>query len=92
MGCQLGTTGQGLDLDLPSLSLGQAEKLENTFNGVISGPETIFFPREPNCIFKCYLKVLCLENSTSLGSLEKCEGAARALGSRHPLISSPEFI
>ena len=58
-----------------------------------TGLEIKFFSREPNCIFKSYLKVLCTEISTSLGSLQKFEGAPGefkgALGSRHPLISSP---
>ena len=39
------------------------------------------------------LNVFCIENSTSLGSLQKFEGAAGefkgALSSWHPLISSP---
>ena len=52
-----------------------------------------FFSREPNCIFKSYLKVLCIETSTSLGSLQKYEGAEGkfkgAHGSRHMLILSP---
>ena len=34
----------------------------------------VFF-REPNCIFKSYLKVLRIETSTSLDSLKKFEGA-----------------
>ena len=34
-----------------------------------------FFAREVNSILKCYLKVLCIETSTSLGSLQKFEGA-----------------
>ena len=50
--------------------------------------------REPNLIFKSYLKVLYIETSTSLGSLQKFEGAAGefkgAVGSGHPLISSPD--
>ena len=37
--------------------------------------KVLFFSREPNCIFKIYLKVLCIETSTSLGSLQKFEGA-----------------
>ena len=44
-------------------------------------------------IFKSYLKMFCIETSSSLGSLQKFEGAAGefkgALGSPHPLISSP---
>ena len=43
-------------------------------------------------IFKSYLKVLCIETSTSLGSMQKFDGAAGefkgALGSRLQLISS----
>ena len=39
--------------------------------------------------------MLCVETSTSLGSLQKFEGAAGefkgAHGSRHPLISSPVY-
>ena len=57
------------------------------------GLKLTFFFREPNCIFKSHLKVLCIETSTSLGYLQKFEGAVGefkgALGSRHPLISSP---
>ena len=40
-------------------------------------------------------KGVCIETSTSLGSLQKFAGAAgefkEALGSRHPLVSSPAF-
>ena len=40
--------------------------------------------------------MFCIENSTSLGSLQKFEGAAgefkRGLGSRYPLISGPENV
>ena len=40
--------------------------------------------------------MLCIETSTSLGDLQKFEGAAGefkgALGSQHPLILSPEYI
>ena len=65
-----------------------------TFRGD-TGLEVKFFSREPNCIFKSYLKVLCIEISTALGSLQKFEGAAGefkgALGYRHPLILSPEI-
>ena len=55
-----------------------------------------FFSREPNCIFKSHLQVLCIETSTFLGSLQIFEGAAGefkgALGSPHPLISSPARV
>ena len=58
-----------------------------------AGLEIKIFSREPNCIFKRHFQVLCIETSTFLGSLQKFEGAAGefkgALGSRHPLISSP---
>ena len=51
-----------------------------------SGLEISFFFREPNCIFY-------IETSTSFCALQKFEGAPGefkgALGSRHPLISSP---
>ena len=44
--------------------------------------------------FRSYLKMLCIETITSLGSLQKFEGAVgefkRVMGSRHPLISSPD--
>ena len=57
--------------------------------------EITLFSREPNCIFKSHLRVLCIETSTSLGSLQKFEGATGefkgALGSWHPRISSPEL-
>ena len=50
----------------------------------------LFFSREPNCIFLSYLKVLCMETSTSFGSLQKFEGAPEDFkGSWQPLISSP---
>ena len=59
-----------------------------------TGLEIKIFSREPNCIFKSHLQMLCIETSTFLGSLQKSEGAAGefkgALGSRHPLISSPD--
>ena len=58
------------------------------------GLEIKIFSREPNCIFKSHLQVLCIETSTFLGSLQKFEGAAGefkgALGCWHSLISSPE--
>ena len=58
-----------------------------------SGLEIKIFSREPNCIFISFIKILCISNSTYLGSLQKFEGAAGAfngaLGSWHPLISSP---
>ena len=43
---------------------------------VNAGLENKIFPREPNCIFKSHLQVLCIETSTFLGSLQKFEGAA----------------
>ena len=49
-------------------------------NSMRAGLEIKFFSREPNCIFKSYLKVLHIETSTSLGYLQKFEGA---LGSWH---------
>ena len=59
-----------------------------------SGLENNIFSREPNCIIKSHLQVLCIESSTFLGSLQIFEGAAGkfkgALTSRHPLISSPD--
>ena len=61
----------------------------------MQGSKLIIFSREPNCIFKSYLKVLCMEPSTSLGSLQQFEGGAGefkgALGFQHRLISSPEM-
>ena len=64
------------------------------FDNMKAGLEIkLLFFREPNCIFSSYLEMLCIETCTSLGSLQKFEGATRefkrALGSRHPLISSP---
>ena len=41
----------------------------------VPGLEIRFLFRESDCIFKCYLKVLCMEASTSLDSLRKFEGA-----------------
>ena len=62
---------------------------------LLSGLEIKFFFREPNCIFKSFQKALCIETSTFFGSLQKFEGAAGefkgALGSWHPLISSPVY-
>ena len=52
--------------------------LKNNFPYILScyitfeGSKLSFFSREPNCIFKSYLK----ETSTSLGSLEKFKGAS----------------
>ena len=47
-----------------------------------------FFFQGATCIFKSYLKVLCIETSTSLGSLQEFEGDAGefkgALRSRTP--------
>ena len=61
-----------------------------------TGLEITISLREPNCIFKSHAQVLCIETSTPLGSLQKFEGAAGgfkgALGSRHPLISSPGSV
>ena len=37
-----------------------------------AGLEITFF-QGPSCIFKSYLKVLCMETSPSLGSLQKLE-------------------
>ena len=58
---------------------------------IVMGGQGFF--REPNCIFKSYLKVLCIETSTTFGSLQKFEGAPGefkgALSSWHPLISNP---
>ena len=50
-----------------------------------------FFFQGPNCIFKSYLKVLCMETSPSLGSLHKLEAGEvkEALSNRLLLISSP---
>ena len=44
-------------------------KVASAFKGID------FFAREVNSIFKCYLKVLCIETSISLGSLQNFEGA-----------------
>ena len=64
--------------------------------GTLSGLEIKIFSREPNCIFKSHLQVLCIETNIFLGSLQKFEGAAggfnEALGSQHPLISSPGCV
>ena len=64
-------------------------------SSLLQGLKLCFFSRKPNCIFKCYLKVLCIETSTSLGSLQKFEGVAwefkGALGSQGPLILSRAY-
>ena len=41
-----------------------------------TGLEIKVLSREPNCIFKSYLKVVCIETCTSFGSLLKFEGAS----------------
>ena len=60
----------------------------------VQGSKLSFISREPNHILKSYLKMLCIEKNTSLGSLLKFVGDAGefngALGSWHPLISSLE--
>ena len=40
------------------------------------GSKFFVFFREPNCIFKSYVKELCIETNTNLGYLRKFEGAA----------------
>ena len=66
------------------------------FQPSTSGLEIKILSRKPECIFISFLKVFCMSNNTYLGSLQKFEGAAGAfkgaLGSRHPLISSPEHV
>ena len=56
------------------------------------GHEIKILSREANSIILSYIEMLCIETSSSLGSLQKFEGAAGefkgALGSRHPLIST----
>ena len=63
--------------------------LQLAMGQVVTGLKIKLFSREPNCIFKSYLKVFCIENSISLSSRQKFEGAAGefkgALGSWHPL-------
>ena len=58
-----------------------------------TGLEIKIFSREPNFIFISFRKVFCMSNITFFGSLQKFDGAAgafkAALGSGHPLISSP---
>ena len=67
-----------------------------TYHKHVQGSKLSFFSGEPNSIFKSYLKVLCIETSTSLGSLhifDRDVGEFKGvLGSRHPLISSPDVI
>ena len=36
----------------------------------------VFFSRQPNCIFKSFLKVVRIETSTSVGYLQKFERVA----------------
>ena len=61
---------------------------------IISGLKIIFFPGSPIASYGHFLRVLCKESSTSLGSMQKFEEASGkfkgALGSWHPLILSPE--
>ena len=61
----------------------------NCFLGIgTAGLEIKLFSREPKRIIKSYLKVFCIGNSRSFGTLQKFEGAAvefkGALGSWHP--------
>ena len=74
-------------------TLGDYKRLYQEFS-YIAGLEIKIFSREPNCIFMSFIKVVCMSNSTYLGSLQKFEGATGAFkgveGSRHPLISSPD--
>ena len=68
------------------------QKKKNERKLGMQGPKLSFYSGDPNCIVKSYLKVLC----TSLGSLQKFEGAEgvfkRALGSRLQLILSPSRV
>ena len=77
-------------------SLSASNTQAHCFLSFISGFSGLEISREPNCIFISFIKVLCIANSTSLGSLQKFEGVAGvfkgALGSQHPLISSPDSI
>ena len=43
----------------------------------------IIFTREPNCIFEIYIKMLCIETSTSLNSLQKFEASTGSLRYRY---------
>ena len=59
----------------------------------ITGLEIKIFSREPDFIFKSHhVQVLCIETNKFLGSLQKFGAAGEfkgALGSWHPIISSP---
>ena len=57
---------------------------------IYQGLKLSSFSREPNCIFKSYLKALCIETSTFLGSLQKFEGCHRRIQGS-PLILSPVY-
>ena len=50
---------------------------------VILGLEIKFYSQEPNCIFKSYLKVFCMETSTQV----KINGSKRARYFDGPLTS-----
>ena len=45
--------------------------------------------REPNCIFKSYLQLLCIETSTSLGSLLRFWGIHRRIQGSLRLLGTP---
>ena len=60
----------------------------------LQGSKLRLYPGSPIASSKAiYVEMLCIKTSTSLGSLQKFEEATGefkgALGSRHPLISSP---
>ena len=80
----------------PRISKGNnsgSDKVKLQSNLTYPGLEIKLFSREPNFIFKSYLKVLCIETSRFLGSLQKFEGATGEFKGapcpRQPLISSP---
>ena len=45
------------------------------FSEIKTGLEIKIFAKEPNCIFISFIKVLYISQSSSLGSLQKFEGA-----------------
>ena len=50
------------------------------------------FSLEPNCIFNTYLKVLCIETSTSMGSMQKFEGAKGEFKGLTPANFEPQVV
>ena len=62
-------------VELGSLAIKSWHSLLCSPSSVRARNSVFFFFMEPNCIFKSYLKVLCIETSKTFGSLHNFEGA-----------------